>query len=213
MKHVAVLMGGWSGERQVSLRSGAGCAAALEAAGYQVTRIDVTRDIAAVLAKLKPDVVFNALHGPFGEDGKIQGVLEYLRIPYTHSGVLASALEMRKDRAKDAGADPVQKLHADEPGLVVGQGVEHRANGKDEKRCQEEAPHRFDGPAGRAPVLRSRCGVGVCRKSTSPLGALGEGEPREPGLPHHLAAVQGDAGHENRNPLGHGNPSVSMTWI
>ncbi len=100
MKQVAVLMGGWSGERQVSLRSGAGCAAALEAAGYQVTRIDVTRDIAAVLAKLKPDVVFNALHGPFGEDGKIQGVLEYLRIPYTHSGVLASALAVQKDLAK-----------------------------------------------------------------------------------------------------------------
>jgi D-alanine-D-alanine ligase len=100
MKQVAVLMGGWSGERQVSLRSGAGCAAALEAAGYQVTRIDVTRDVAAVLAKLKPDVVFNALHGPFGEDGKIQGVLEYLRIPYTHSGVLASALAVQKDLAK-----------------------------------------------------------------------------------------------------------------
>jgi D-alanine-D-alanine ligase len=100
MKQVAVLMGGWSGERQVSLRSGAGCAAALEAAGSQVTRIDVTRDVAAVLAKLKPDVVFNALHGPFGEDGKIQGVLEYLRIPYTHSGVLASALAVQKDLAK-----------------------------------------------------------------------------------------------------------------
>jgi D-alanine-D-alanine ligase len=100
MKHVAVLMGGWSGEREVSLRSGAGCANALEAAGYQVTRIDVTRDIAAILAKLKPDVAFNALHGPFGEDGKIQGVLEYLCIPYTHSGVLASALAVQKDLAK-----------------------------------------------------------------------------------------------------------------
>ncbi|HLJ72392.1 MAG TPA: D-alanine--D-alanine ligase [Roseiarcus sp.] len=100
MKHVAVLMGGWSGEREVSLRSGAGCAAALESAGYRVTRVDVQRDIAEVLAKLKPDVAFNALHGRFGEDGTIQGVLEILSIPYTHSGVLASALALQKDLAK-----------------------------------------------------------------------------------------------------------------
>lgn len=100
MKHVAVLMGGWSGEREVSLRSGAGCAAALERAGYRVTRVDVNRDIAEVLAKLRPDVAFNALHGRFGEDGTIQGVLEILGIPYTHSGVLASALALQKDLAK-----------------------------------------------------------------------------------------------------------------
>jgi D-alanine-D-alanine ligase len=100
-KHVAVLMGGWSSERPVSLNSGAQCAAALETAGYRVTRVDVARDIAEVLAKLKPDVAFNALHGPFGEDGCIQGILEILAIPYTHSGVLASALAMNKPRAKD----------------------------------------------------------------------------------------------------------------
>jgi D-alanine-D-alanine ligase len=100
MKHVAVLMGGWSAERPVSLNSGRGCADALESAGYRVTRIDVDRDIADVLAKLKPDVAFNALHGRVGEDGTIQGVLEILRIPYTHSGVLASALAMQKDLAK-----------------------------------------------------------------------------------------------------------------
>jgi D-alanine-D-alanine ligase len=100
-KHVAVLMGGWSSERPVSLNSGNGCADALEQAGYRVTRVDVQRDIAEVLAKLKPDVAFNALHGPFGEDGSIQGVLEILGIPYTHSGVLASALAMNKARAKD----------------------------------------------------------------------------------------------------------------
>lgn len=99
-KHVAVLMGGWSSEREVSLNSGAPCAAALEAEGYRVTRVDVQRDIAAKLAELKPDVAFNALHGPFGEDGTIQGVLEILGIPYTHSGVLASALAMHKERAK-----------------------------------------------------------------------------------------------------------------
>jgi D-alanine-D-alanine ligase len=100
MKHVAVLMGGWSAERPVSLNSGRGCADALETCGYRVSRVDVGRDIADVLAKLKPDVAFNALHGPAGEDGAIQGVLEILRIPYTHSGVLASALAMEKDLAK-----------------------------------------------------------------------------------------------------------------
>lgn len=100
-KHVAVLMGGWASERPVSLKSGAACADALESAGYRVTRIDVDRTIANVLAELKPDVAFNALHGPFGEDGTIQGVLEILAIPYTHSGVLASALAMNKAKAKD----------------------------------------------------------------------------------------------------------------
>ncbi|QFI67046.1 D-alanine--D-alanine ligase [Sinorhizobium alkalisoli] len=84
----------------MSLSSGAACADALEAEGYRVTRVDVGRDVAAVLAELRPDVVFNALHGPFGEDGTIQGILEYLEIPYTHSGVLASALAMDKAQAK-----------------------------------------------------------------------------------------------------------------
>src|SRR5262245_32886174 len=100
-KHVAVLMGGLSAEREVSLSSGEACAKALETQGFRVTRLDVDRDIAQTLAKLKPDAAFNALHGRFGEDGIIQGILEMLRIPYTHSGVLASALAMRKDRAKD----------------------------------------------------------------------------------------------------------------
>ena len=100
MKHVAVLMGGWSAERPVSLNSGRGCADALESAGYRVTRLDVDRNIADTLARLRPDVAFNALHGRIGEDGTIQGVLEILRIPYTHSGVLASALAAQKDLAK-----------------------------------------------------------------------------------------------------------------
>ena len=95
MKHVAVLMGGWSAERPVSLNSGKGCADALEARGYRISRVDVDRDIAQTLARLKPDVAFNALHGRGGEDGTIQGVLEVLHIPYTHSGVLASALAMQ----------------------------------------------------------------------------------------------------------------------
>ncbi|MCQ1852372.1 D-alanine--D-alanine ligase [Neorhizobium galegae] len=99
-KHVAVLMGGFSSERPVSLSSGTACADALEGEGYRVTRVDVGRDVAAVLSELRPDVAFNALHGPFGEDGTIQGILEYLEIPYTHSGVLASALAMDKHQAK-----------------------------------------------------------------------------------------------------------------
>lgn len=100
-KHVAVLMGGWSAEREVSLRSGKACADALEAEGYQVTRVDVARNITEVLARLKPDIAFNVLHGHPGEDGTIQGVLEVLEIPYTHSGVLASALAMNKQVAKE----------------------------------------------------------------------------------------------------------------
>jgi D-alanine-D-alanine ligase len=99
-KHVAVLMGGWSAEREVSLRSGKYCAEALERLGHRVTQIDVARDIATVLASLKPDVALNALHGRPGEDGSLQGILEILAIPYTHSGVMASAVAMQKDVAK-----------------------------------------------------------------------------------------------------------------
>jgi D-alanine-D-alanine ligase len=100
-ERVAVLMGGWSAEREISLKSGAAVAKALEGEGYRVTPIDVGRDVAAKLTQIKPEVCFNALHGRFGEDGCIQGVLECLDIPYTHSGVLASALAMHKERAKD----------------------------------------------------------------------------------------------------------------
>ena len=85
-QHVAVLMGGWSNERPVSLSSGHACAEALAAAGYRVTPVDVGRDVAEVLAALRPDAAFNAMHGPFGEDGCVQGILETLTIPYTHSG-------------------------------------------------------------------------------------------------------------------------------
>ena len=99
-KHVAVLMGGWSAEREISLRSGKACADALERGGYRVSRVDVGRDIATVLHTLKPEVAFNVLHGTPGEDGTLQGILEILAIPYTHSGVLASALAMQKDFAK-----------------------------------------------------------------------------------------------------------------
>lgn len=99
-KHVAVLMGGISNEREVSLSSGRECAAALRRAGFEVTEVDVGYDIAERLRAVKPDAAFNALHGRYGEDGTIQGLLEFLRIPYTHSGVLASALAMDKHQAK-----------------------------------------------------------------------------------------------------------------
>jgi D-alanine-D-alanine ligase len=98
-KHVAILMGGWSAEREVSLRSGKACADAAARAGYRVSRIDVGRDIATVLQTLKPDVALNMLHGKPGEDGTVQGILETLAIPYSHSGVLASALAIQKDVA------------------------------------------------------------------------------------------------------------------
>lgn len=100
--HVAVLMGGWSAEREVSLVSGAACVKALQDAGYDVTPIDVQRDAGSLLTRLypRPDVVFNALHGRFGEDGCIQGLLDVLGVRYTHSGLLASALAMDKPMAK-----------------------------------------------------------------------------------------------------------------
>ena len=131
--HVCVLMGGWSAEREVSLNSGAGCADALEDAGYTVTRLDVGRDVVERLKDIEPDCCFNALHGRWGEDGCIQGILEVLEIPYTHSGVMASALAMNKEQAKIALAaagvpvakgvsvlrDEALRRHAMEPPYVA----------------------------------------------------------------------------------------------
>jgi D-alanine-D-alanine ligase len=101
-KNVAILMGGWSAEREVSLVSGAAVSNSLKNAGFQITPIDVQRDMGSLLTRLypKPDVVFNALHGRFGEDGCVQGLLDILNIPYTHSGLLASALAMDKPMSK-----------------------------------------------------------------------------------------------------------------
>jgi D-alanine-D-alanine ligase len=110
-KTVAVLKGGWSPEREVSLTTGRACAEALREAGYRVVEFDVTRDLRALVDALRPahdggpDVVFNALHGKWGEDGCVQGVLEILAIPYTHSGVLASALAMDKPMARKVFTD------------------------------------------------------------------------------------------------------------
>jgi D-alanine-D-alanine ligase len=130
---IAVLMGGPSAEREVSLSSGRECAVALRAEGYDVVELDAGPDLAARLQSEKPDVVFNALHGRWGEDGCVQGLLEWLRIPYTHSGVLASSLAMDKERTKavyrNAGlpvvdsilapSDEVQSRHMMAPPYVV----------------------------------------------------------------------------------------------
>jgi D-alanine-D-alanine ligase len=109
-------MGGPSAEREVSLSSGRECANALREAGYEVVEVDAGRDLPSRLAEIKPDVCFNALHGRWGEDGCVQGMLEWMRIPYTHSGVLASALAMDKTRSKDvfraAGIPVVESLIA-----------------------------------------------------------------------------------------------------
>jgi D-alanine-D-alanine ligase len=99
-RHIAVLMGGLSPEREISLVTGKACAEALERLGAKVAQVDAGRDVGDVVARLKPDVVFNALHGEWGEDGCVQGVLETVGVRYTHSGVLASALAMDKQKAK-----------------------------------------------------------------------------------------------------------------
>jgi len=99
-KHVALIMGGLSSEREVSLSSGNAVYNALTTLGYKITKIDMGRDIALKLAEAKPDVVYNALHGTYGEDGCLQGLLEIMAIPYTHSGVMASAIAMDKKQAK-----------------------------------------------------------------------------------------------------------------
>lgn len=99
---VVVVMGGRSAEREVSLSSGRECAQALTEAGFQVVMVDAGPDLCARLTEIKPDVVFNALHGRWGEDGCVQGLLEWMRIPYTHSGVLSSALAMDKEKSKAA---------------------------------------------------------------------------------------------------------------
>jgi D-alanine-D-alanine ligase len=100
--HVAVLMGGWSSERPVSLMSGEGVAQALESKGHRVTRLDMGRDVAAKLAGAKPDVVFNALHGTPGEDGTVQGMMDLMGLTYTHSGLATSVIAIDKERTKQA---------------------------------------------------------------------------------------------------------------
>src|SRR4029077_8464888 len=160
--HIAMLMGGWSSEREVSLRSGEACAVALESQGFRVTRINVGRDVGQKLAEVKPDLCFNALHGRFGEDGCIQGLLETIGIPYTHSGVLASALAMHKERAKavlrEAGVPVAESLvltraeaaraHAMKPPYVIKPVTEGSSVGvfivREDQRHPPQEPHAAD---------------------------------------------------------------------
>lgn len=122
-RKVAVLMGGPSSEREVSLSSGRDCAAALRSEGYQIVELDAGPDLAAQLTALQPDVVFNALHGRWGEDGCVQGLLEWMKIPYTHSGVLSSALAMDKARCKtvfkEAGLPVMMSVLADKTAAMA----------------------------------------------------------------------------------------------
>ena len=116
-KRIAVLMGGRSAEREVSLSSGRGVMQALEEEGFDAIEVDPADDLQSQLRAARPDAVFNALHGRFGEDGTVQGILEWMRLPYTHSGVLASALAMHKERTKDiyraAGLPVVKSIVCD----------------------------------------------------------------------------------------------------
>jgi D-alanine-D-alanine ligase len=159
-KRVAVLMGGWSSEREVSLVSGKAVTDALNQAGYVATAIDVGRDLGALLRALepRPDVVFNALHGRYGEDGCIQGVLEILSIPYTHSGVVASALAMDKPMAK--------RLFV-EAGLPC---AEHLIARRDEVLAHDVMPRPY---VIKPPNEGSSVGVHIVREGTnmSPLEA------------------------------------------
>ena len=155
---VAVLMGGPSAEREVSLSSGRECAGALRVAGYEVVELDAGPDLAARLADIKPDCVFNALHGRWGEDGCVQGLLEWLGIPYTHSGVLASALAMDKARAKEVFAaaglpvmksllatrDAVSAAHVMPPPYVVKPNNEGSSVGVYIVRAGSNAPRLAD---------------------------------------------------------------------
>ena len=121
---VAVLMGGPSAEREVSLSTGRECAAALRDEGFTVIEVDAGRDLAAQIISHAPDVVFNALHGRWGEDGCVQGILEWLKVPYTHSGVLASALAMDKQRSKEvfraAGIPVVESILRPKAEIMAG---------------------------------------------------------------------------------------------
>ena len=163
IRRVAVLLGGFSAEREVSLNSGKGCARALRGEGFEVVEIDPREsDLTAQLHAAKPDVVFNALHGRWGEDGCVQGLLELLRLPYTHSGVLASALAMHKQRAKDvfraAGLPVVKSIVAD--------------------RREAGARHLMEPPYVVKPVNEgSSVGVFIIRKGDNrPPEALGSAE-------------------------------------
>ena len=167
MSTVAVLMGGWSPEREVSLVSGKACAEGLREGGHTVVEYDVQRDLRALVEFLRPaagggpDVVFNALHGKYGEDGCIQGVLEILDVPYTHSGVLASAIAMDKPMSRHVFTSiglrvAIGKVRR---AAVAGRGRSDAASLRgeaDRPGLQRRRPHRARGRQPRAPSRRPR---------------------------------------------------------
>jgi D-alanine-D-alanine ligase len=165
-RSVVVLMGGWSSEREVSLVSGAAVADSLRAAGYRVTAIDVQRDVGAVLSRLspRPDAVFNALHGRYGEDGCVQGVLDILGLPYTHSGLLASALAMHKPMA--------QRLFA-QAGIAV---AEHRIVSREQVMGGDVMPRPYvikplnEGSSVGVRIVRERDNLTIAREGDWPYG-------------------------------------------
>ncbi len=186
-QHVAILLGGLSAEREVSLASGKACADALEAQGYKVTRIDVGADLAEQLKEASPDVCFNALHGRWGEDGCVQGLLETMQIPYTHSGVLASALAMNKEHAKLVFA---------KAGIPVAESIIVT-------RAQAAKSHVMEPPYVLKPVAEgSSVGIFIVREDhehppqelTSPDWALGDAIMAERYIPGKelTCAVMGD---------------------
>ena len=160
-KHVAVLKGGWSSERDVSLTSGTECAKALRKVGYAVTEIDLRRDLGGLLAALDPApaVVFNALHGRYGEDGHIQAILNILDIPYTHSGLLASAIAMDKARSKEVFK-------------AAGDAVARARKGGGATLIEVKTDRYLGHFQGDAEVYRPKDEVGELRKS-DPIPSLG----------------------------------------
>jgi len=165
-RSVVVLMGGWSSEREVSLVSGAAVADSLRAAGYRVTAIDVQRDVGAVLSRLspRPDAVFNALHGRYGEDGCVQGLLDILGLPYTHSGLLASALAMHKPMA--------QRLFA-QAGIAV---AEHRIVSREQVMGGDVMPRPYvikplnEGSSVGVRIVREGDNLTIAREGDWPYG-------------------------------------------
>ena len=186
-KHVAILMGGWSAEREISLLSGAAVSNALRKAGYRTTPIDIQRDMGALMTHLypRPDAVFNALHGRFGEDGCVQGLLNILDIPYTHSGVLASALAMDKPMAKRLFADA---------GIPV---AEHKVVRRDEAAAGDVMDRPYvikplnEGSSVGVRIVRDEDGDAPFTKSDCPFGNYVMVERFVPGR-ELTVAVMGD---------------------
>ncbi len=216
-KHVAVLMGGLSAEREVSFMGGKSAVEALESRGYQVSAIDVGRDLCQKLGEVKPDVVYNALHGPYGEDGTVQGMLEILGIPYSHSGVLASALAIDKAMAKklfvaaglrcpESVMTTIDRLRDDlpmDPPYVVKPNREGSSVGVTIVRTDEDSlPLRNSWPYG--PDIMVERFVEGRELTVSVLGTAGHGDkplgvteirPRQGFFDYHAKYTEGQTDH------------------